>query len=101
MIGANTYERLTLKIWGYRRHSLLSDDVTVADISDSEKNAVRIYAQAEALQRLMIDRADFQQWQIASGASDMTISELSILASSARTRWRMEASRIRRVRQIS
>lgn len=101
VIGENDYERLTLKIWGYRRHTILSSDSTASDLSDAEKNAVRIYAQAEALQRLMIDRADFQQWQIASGSSDMTISELSVLASSARTRWRMEASRIRRVRQIS
>lgn len=100
-ISGNDYERLTLKIWGYRRHAILEDDVTAADLSVAEKNAVKIYAQAEALQRLMIDRADFQQWQVASGSSDMTISELSVLASSARTRWRMEASRLRRVRQIS
>lgn len=100
-IGLEEYEKVVLKIWGYKRHSILNDDVTASDLTEAEKNAVRIYAQAEALQRLMIDRADFQQWQIASGASDMTISELSVLASSARTRWRMEASRIRRVRQIS
>ena len=90
-----------LKVWGYRRHTLLTTDIQASDLSDTEKNAVRIYAQAEALQRLMIDRADFQQWQIASGASDITISELSVLASAARTRWRMEAQRIRRMRQIS
>ena len=96
-----TTESVTLKVWGYRRHTLLTTDIQASDLSDTEKNAVRIYAQAEALQRLMVDRADFQQWQIASGASDITISELSVLASAARTRWRMEAQRIRRMRQIS
>jgi hypothetical protein len=94
-------EQVTLKIWGYRRHTLFTNDNTASDLTDAEKNAVRIYAQAEALQRLMIDRADFQQWQIASGASDITISELSVLASSARTRWRAEAQRIRKMRQIA
>jgi hypothetical protein len=89
-----------LKIWGYKRYTLLNDDSTTSDLTDQLKNAVKIYVQAEALQRLMVDRADFQQWQIASGSSDMTISELSVLASSARTRWRSEQQRIRRMRQL-
>ncbi len=100
-ISGNDYERLTVKVWGYKRHAALNDDVTTADLSEMEKNAVRIFVQAEALQRLMVDRADFQQWQIASGSSDMTISELSVLSSSARTRWRMEMQRIRRMRQLA
>lgn len=100
-IGEETYEKVVLKIWGYKRHEQLTLDNTPSDLSDAEKNAVKIYAQAEALQRLMVDRADFQQWQIASGSSDMTISELSVLASSARTRWRAEQQRIRRMRQLA
>lgn len=100
VVGEDTYERVNLKIWGYKRHILLNDDSTTSDLTDQEKNAVKIYVQAEALQRLMVDRADFQQWQIAAGASDMTISELSVLASSARTRWRMEQQRVRKMRQL-
>lgn len=100
-ISGEKYERVTAKIWGYKRHALLTSDGTASDLSDQEKNAVKIYVQAEALQRLMVDRADFQQWQIASGSSDMTISELSVLASSARTRWRMEMQRIRKMRQLA
>lgn len=100
VVSGDTYERVNLKIWGYARHILLEEDSDESDMTDQEKNAVKIYVQAEALQRLMVDRADFQQWQIASGASDMTISELSVLASSARTRWRMETARIRKLRQL-
>lgn len=100
-IGEEDYEKVVLKIWGYKRHSILEDDTTQSDLTIAEKNAVRIYVQAEALARLMVDRADFQQWQIASGSSDMTISELGVLSSQARTRWRAEAQRIRRMRQIA
>lgn len=100
-VGETEQERVILKIWGYKRHALLESDGTASDLSDNEKNAVRIFAQAEALQRLMVDRANFQQWQVASGSSDMTISELSVLASAARTRWRMEIQRLRRLRQLA
>lgn len=98
--SGNDYERVNVRVWGYRRHAQLEIDAIESDLTTAEKNAVKIYVQAEALSRLMIDRADFQQWQIASGATNMTISELSVLASSARTRWRMEMQRLRKFRQI-
>ena len=98
--SGNEYERVNVRIWGYKRHEQLTTDGASSDLTTAEKNAVKIYVQAEALSRLMIDRADFQQWQIASGATNMTISELSVLASSARTRWRMEMQRLRKFRQI-
>jgi hypothetical protein len=100
-VGGNTYEQIKLRVFGYARHSLLSDDVTATTMDEQEQQACRVYAVSEALSRLMTDRANFQQWQIASGSSDVTISELAVLANSARMRWGMERGRLRKMRRIA
>lgn len=99
-VGGNPTEQIKLRVFGYGRHPFLSDDVTATTMSEQEQQAVRVYAVAEALSRLMTDRANFQQWQIASGSSDMTISELAVLANSARQRWFGERGRLRKMRRL-
>lgn len=95
------YEQLQLRVYGYGRHEFLDDDETETTMTDQEQQACRVYAAAEALSRLMTDRANFQQWQIASGSSDITISELAVLANSARQRWYGERGRLRKMRRLA
>ena len=100
-LGPDKFEEIKVRIFGYARHDFLESDEDVATVSEQEESAVRVYAVAEALSRLMIDRANFQQWQIASGSSDVTISELAVLANSARQRWFQERGRLRKMRRLA
>lgn len=100
-VGGDDYEQIKLRVFGYARHEMLEDDETETTMNDQEQQACRVYAVSEALARLMTDRANFQQWQIASGSSDMTISELAVLANSARQRWGMERGRLRKLRRLA
>ena len=99
-VGSDKFEQIKVRVYGYARHTQLENDTTVATLDDQEQVAVRTYAVANALSRLMTDRANFQQWQIASGSSDMTISELGVLSNAARQRWYAERTRIRKMRRL-
>lgn len=99
-VVAPVYEQIKVRIYGYGRHAFLTNDVTATTLTDQEQQAVRVYAVAEALSRLMTDRANFQQWQIASGSNDITISELAVLANAARQRWFGERGRLRKMRRL-
>lgn len=99
-IGSDKFEQIKVRVYGYARHTQLLNDTIETTLDDQEQVAVRTYVVANALSRLMTDRANFQQWQIASGASDVSISELSVLANSARQRWYAERTRIRKMRRL-
>jgi hypothetical protein len=99
-VNGNPTEQIKLRVFGYGRHPFLDDDVTATTLTDQEQQAVRVYAVAESLSRLMTDRANFQQWQIASGSTDISISELAVLANSARQRWFGERGRLRKMRRL-
>jgi len=100
----------TAKVVGYGDWSQISAtfDTTGAAISPSTVtvaldntalNAVKIYVEAECLTMLMYDRAQYQQWQVAHGASDISALGMSNIAMAAQQRWRQEKSRIRRLRK--
>ena len=99
-VDGDDFEQIKVRIFGYARHESLNDDETESTLSEQEQSGVRTYAVSDALSRLMIDRANFQQWQIASGSSDITISELAVLANSARQRWYQERGRLRKMRRV-
>lgn len=95
------YEQVTVRIYGYGDHTLLNDDATQTTLTTREQDAVRVFCTAEALSRLMINRATFQQWQVSSGATNVSISELAVLANSARYRWSQERGKLRKMRRIA
>jgi len=99
-ISGSEYERVKIRVFGYARHDLLTNDVTESTCDDQELVGVRAYAVAEAMTRLMVDRANFQQWQVVSGATNITITELSVLSNTARLRWREEQRRLRKMRRL-
>ena len=95
------YEQVVVRIYGYADHTLLDSDATATTLTTREQDAVRVFCTAEALSRLMINRATFQQWQVSSGANNVSISELAVLANSARYRWSQERGKLRKMRRIS
>jgi hypothetical protein len=60
---------------------------------------VKVFVEAEALTMLMYDRAQFQQWQVTAGNTDVTALGLNNLALAAQQRWRQEKARIRGFRK--
>ena len=90
----------TLRAFGYGRYIQLSATSDTTDLSTSGIWAVRVFVQAEAFQRLMTDRAKFQQWQSDSNNTDVTALHLGSLMGQARARWDRERGRMRRMRKL-
>lgn len=89
-----------LRAWGYARYTQLSASTQTTDVDTSGLWAVRVFAQAEAFQRLMNDRAKFQQWQSDSNNTDVGMLQLASVMSQARARWADEKRRLRKLRRL-
>ena len=94
-----------LRVYGYGTYNICASGVSASavtvDLDTTAENAVKVFVQSEALYRLVGDRASFQQWQVSSGATDVTPIGMNQLAFSARQRWKDELRRIRRMRRVS
>lgn len=100
----------TFRIFGYGEWAQIAATYTTAgaaispssvttDLDTKAANAVKVFAQAEALSMLTFDRAQFQQWQVGSGNTDVTALGLNNLALAAQQRWRIEKQRIRTMKK--
>lgn len=89
----------TLRAWGYGGYIQLSASTSTTDLDVSAINAVLVFAEAEAYSRLTADRAQFQQWQSNTNGVDTSALGLAQLQSAARSRWREERNRLRRMRK--
>lgn len=86
-------------IFGYARYVQLSASSSTTDMDSTAIWGVRAFARAEAFQNLIADRSTFQQWQAASGNSDVTAIALAQLAANASRRWDRAQQRLRRPRR--
>jgi hypothetical protein len=91
----------TLNIVGYGPWTQINTSQTssVTNLDTTAQNAVKVYVEAEALTMLTFDRAQYQQWQVSSGSSDISALGMNNLALAAQQRWRQEKNRIRRFRK--
>ena len=91
----------TLNVVGYGPWTQINTAQTssVTNLDTTAQNAVKIYVEAEALTMLTFDRAQYQQWQVSSGSSDISALGMNNLALAAQQRWRQEKNRIRRFRK--
>ena len=76
-------------------------DWTVETMDEDAEEALRYYVQAEAFFKLMADRTTFQQWQVNSGATDVSVPMINQNYNAARTRYEKLLGRIRRIRRVS
>ena len=90
----------TLRIYGYTGYVQLSANTSTTDMDTSAINAMRVWVQAEAFNRLLSDRVAFQQWQVQSGNSDVSALSLNQIALSNQARIRREESRLRKMRRL-
>jgi hypothetical protein len=91
----------TLNIVGYGAWTQIDTSQTssITNLDTTAQNAVKIYVEAEAFTMLTFDRAQYQQWQVSSGSSDISALGMNNLALAAQQRWRQEKNRIRRFRK--
>jgi len=91
----------TLNIVGYGDWTQINTAQTtsVTNLDTTAQNAVKVFVEAEALTMLTFDRAQYQQWQVSSGSSDISALGMNNLALAAQQRWRQEKNRIRRFRK--
>jgi len=91
----------TLKVFGYGDWTQINTAQTssATNLDTTAQNAVKVYVEAEALTMLTFDRAQYQQWQVSSGSSDISALGMNNLALAAQQRWRQEKNRIRRLRK--
>jgi len=90
----------TLRLWGYGRYTQLATDNDATDADTAGVNAVRVFCQVEAFQRLLANRVTFQQWQASPGNTDTTVLGMNQIAFSAQRRWEREQRRLRRMRKL-
>jgi hypothetical protein len=89
----------TLRVFGYKHYTQPTTDASSIELDDDATNAVRAWVQKEAMFLLISDRVRFQQWQVASGASDTNSIQLAQLYSAATRRWDSVSKAVRRVRK--
>lgn len=89
----------TLRVFGYKHYTQPTTDASSIELDDDATNAVRAWVQKEAMFMLISDRVRFQQWQVASGASDTNSIQLAQLYSAAERRWDGVSKSVRRVRK--
>jgi hypothetical protein len=91
----------TLNVVGYGPWTQINTSQTssVTNLDTTAQNAVKVFVEAEALTMLTFDRAQYQQWQVSSGSSDISALGMNNLALAAQQRWRQEKNRIRRFRK--
>jgi len=101
----------TLRVYGYKPWGAINPTYTTAgvaispstvttDLNNRAQYAVKVFVAAEALSMLMFDRAQFQQWTVVGGNTDVTALGLNNLAAAAQARWRLEKTRIRTIRRL-
>ena len=89
----------TLRVFGYKHYTQPTTDESSIELDDDGINAVCAWVQKEAMFMLISDRVRFQQWQVASGASDTNSIQLAQLYSAADRRWSSISKATRRVRK--
>ena len=89
----------TLRVFGYKHYTQPTTDASSIELDDDATNAVRAWVAKEAMFMLISDRVRFQQWAVASGASDTNSIQLAQLYSAADRRWERISRAVRRVRK--
>lgn len=88
-----------MRAFGYARYTQLSASTQTTDLDQSGMWAVRVFAQSEAYQRLLNDRAKYQQWQTQSNNTDVRLADLDRTSYNLQRRWQAEQRRLRRLRK--
>lgn len=89
----------TLRVFGYKGYTQPTTDASSIELDNDATNAVRAWVAKEAMFLLISDRVRYQQWAVASGASDTNSIQLAQLYGAAQRRWEQTSKAIRRVRK--
>lgn len=91
----------TLRIYGYADRDILTLDEEVLDAEDAEdEHLIRAYIKHTVFQRLVADRALYQQWQVQSNNTDVSPTQLLGMEQVYRSTWDRLRNRARRLRRV-
>lgn len=89
-----------ITVWGYEIRNAPALDDDVLDIDLDGESLIRSYAQYTCFQRLLMNRALFQQWQTNANNSDVSATQLLGMAQVYASEWRALRNRVRRLRRL-
>jgi hypothetical protein len=90
----------TLSVLGYSHEPQLSSSTQTTSLNSSALSSLRSFVGAHAFERLLSDRAAFQQWQVQSGNSDVSALSMNQITLTNQARVRQEERRLRRLRRL-
>ena len=90
-----------IRLLGYGTYKKIDGGSTTQthNLDTLAASAVRTWVRYDSMVRLISDRVRFQQWQVASGATDISALQINQLAAQAANRWKEESRRIKRFRR--
>jgi hypothetical protein len=90
-----------IRLLGYGTYKKIDGGSTTQthNLDTLAASAVRTWVRYDSMVRLISDRVRFQQWQVASGATDISALQINQLAAQAASRWKEESRRIKRFRR--
>lgn len=89
-----------LRAYGYGAYVQLSASTQTTDLDTSGQWAVKVFAQVECISALLNDRVKFQQWQVDTNSTDVTLLALTQTYNSLRSKWNGERQRLKRMRKL-
>jgi hypothetical protein len=90
----------TFRVFGYSHEPQLSSSTSTTGLNSSALSALRSFVGAHAFERLLSDRATFQQWQVQSGNSDVSALSMNQISLTNQARVAQEERRLRRLRRL-
>lgn len=90
----------TVRVFGYAAYTQLSASTATTDLNTQATAVALLYAQAEAMQRLVFDRAKFQQWVADSNNTDVNGLTMAQLADQASARFERRKAALRKIRKL-
>lgn len=98
IVGAADTSSQFVRVFGYSPYDTLVDDAQSSDLTDELQVAVLQYAEVEALERLVMERDLYTQWQTRAGNSDVSPAGLMNSLNIAREQWRQRSRHLTRLR---
>lgn len=91
----------TIRVWGYAPYTQLANSSDTTDLDGGKIDAVREYAVAYGFQRLLSERALFDQWQKQANNTDVSAASLLGIASTWDAKWNRRRRQLGTMRELS
>lgn len=88
-----------IRLWGYAPRLIPTSDSDVLELDALTMFAVRAYAKWQGNLMLASDRSLFDQWQVQTKNTDVSINQIVQMSTSAERAWERARNRVRIIRR--